>query len=83
MTLSYAQEVQMRTTLNIDDSLLHSITKHTGITNKTEIINTALSDYLGKLRRQNLMNAYGKIDLDLDVRELRDRELVELKESYD
>lgn len=73
----------MRTTLYIDDSLLHSIAMHTGITNKTEIINTALSDYLGKLRRQNFMNAYGKIDIDLDVRELRDRELTELKELYD
>jgi Arc/MetJ family transcription regulator len=73
----------MRTTLNIDDSLMQAICKHTGSTNKTDIINNALSEYLGKIRRQNLMNAYGKIDLDLDVRELRNRELQEMKELYD
>lgn len=72
----------MRTTLNIDGSLIKAIGKHTGITNKTEIINTALAEWLGRLRRRNLMNAYGKIDIDLDVREFRNRELTELKELY-
>jgi len=72
----------MNTTLDIDSSLIESIGKHTGMTETSEIINTALSEYLGRLRRRNLMNAYGKIDLDLDVRELRDRELIELKELY-
>ncbi|MCK4762072.1 MAG: type II toxin-antitoxin system VapB family antitoxin [Candidatus Aminicenantes bacterium] len=72
----------MRTTLNINDSLIKAIGKHTGITNKTEIINTALAEWLGKLRRDNLINAYGKIDIDLDVREFRNRDLTELKELY-
>lgn len=72
----------MRTTLNINNSLINSISKHTGISNKTEIINTALSELLGKLRRQNIINAYGKIDIELDVREFRNRELKELKEIY-
>jgi hypothetical protein len=70
----------MRTTLNVDDSLMNSISKHTGIANKTEIINRALSEWLGKLRRENIMNAYGKIDIDLDVREFRNREIKEQKE---
>lgn len=73
----------MRTTLNVDDSLMDSISKHTGIANKTEIINRALSEWLGKLRRQNIMDAYGKIDIDLDVREFRDREIKEQKELYE
>ncbi len=72
----------MNTNMDIDSSLIESIGKHTGMTDASEIINTALSEYLGQLRRRNLMNAYGKIDLDLDVRELRDRELIELKELY-
>ena len=73
----------MNTTLDIDSSLIESIGKHTGMTETSEIINTALLEYLGRLRRRNLMNAYGKIDLDLDVRELRNRELSELQELYE
>jgi len=68
--------MQMRTTLNIDESLLESLLRVTGTTNKTEIINTALTEYLGRIRRQNLMDAYGTMDLDFDVREFRDRDLV-------
>jgi hypothetical protein len=73
----------MRTTLNIDESLVRSISKHTGILNKTEIINSALTEYLGKIRRRNIIDAYGKFDIDLDVRELRNRELTELADLND
>lgn len=70
----------MRTTLNVDDSLLKTISKLTGKKNKTEIINSALSQYLGHIRRQNVMNAYGKLDIDLDVRAIRNSDLQRLDE---
>jgi Arc/MetJ family transcription regulator len=68
----------MRTTFNIDDKLINSIMKCTGIKNKTEIINKALAEYLGKLTRESIKEAYGKLDFDLDVRELRNLELQEV-----
>ena len=67
----------MRTTLNLDDKLMRSIMKVSGMTNKTEIIHQALSDFLGKLARENIKNAYGKLDFELDVREYRDRDLAQ------
>ena len=67
----------MRTTLNLDDEIMQSIMKVSGIKNKTEIINQALSEFLGKLVRENIKNAYGKLNFDLDVREYRNRELAE------
>jgi Arc/MetJ family transcription regulator len=67
----------MRTTLNLDDKLMQSIMKVSGMTNKTDIIHQALSDFLGKLVRENIKNAYGKLNFDLDVREYRDRELTQ------
>ena len=68
----------MRTTFNIDDKLIDSIMKCTGIKNKTEIINKALAEYLGKVTRESIKDAYGKLDFDLDVRELRNLELQEV-----
>ena len=68
----------MRTTINIDDKLMNAIMKSTGVKNKTEIINKALADYLGKLNRECIMDAYGKFDFDLDVSEFRNLELQEV-----
>jgi hypothetical protein len=68
----------MRTTLNIDDNLINAIMKLSHKKNKTEIINNALADYLGKLNREHIKNACGKLDFDLDVRKYRDLELDEV-----
>jgi Arc/MetJ family transcription regulator len=68
----------MRTAVNIDDKLMSDIMKCTGVKNKTKIINKALADYLGKLNRESIMDAYGKFDSDLDVKEFRNLELQEV-----
>lgn len=68
----------MRTTFNIDDKLINSIMKCTEMKNKTEIINKALAEYLGKLTRESIKEAYGKLEFDLDVRDLRNLELQEV-----
>jgi Arc/MetJ family transcription regulator len=65
----------MRTTINLDDELMQSIMKVSGMKNKTEIIHQALSDLLSKMVRENIGNAYGKLNFELDVREYRNREL--------
>ncbi|UCH98369.1 MAG: type II toxin-antitoxin system VapB family antitoxin [Candidatus Aminicenantes bacterium] len=69
----------MRTTLNLDDQLMQSIMKISGMKNKTEIIHQALSEFFGKLVRENIKNAYGKLNFQLDVREYRNRELGEVE----
>ncbi|MFC2146855.1 type II toxin-antitoxin system VapB family antitoxin [Acidobacteriota bacterium] len=67
----------MRTTINLDDELMQSIMKVSGMKNKTEIIHQALSDLLSKMVRDNIKNAYGKLNFELDIREYRNRELGE------
>lgn len=69
--------MQMRTTLNISEDMLEEISRLTGVKCKTEIIDKALREMLDRLRRQKLKGAWGKIAIDLDVRELRHRELSE------
>jgi len=69
--------MQMRTTLNISENMLGEISRLSGVKCKTEIIDKALREMLDRLRRQKLKGAWGKIPVDLDVRELRRRELGE------
>jgi len=69
--------MQMRTTLNISEDMLGEISRLSGVTCKTEIIDKALREMLDRLRRQKLKGAWGNIAIDLDTRELRRRELGE------
>ena len=52
--------------------------KITGKKNKTEIVNNALDEYLKKLNRDSIKEAYGKFNFDLNVREFRNLELNEV-----
>ena len=54
----------MRTTLNIDGMLLKEIQKKTGMKSKTQIINTALAEYLRRLTRKSIKDAYGQLHFD-------------------
>ena len=67
----------MRTTLNISEDKLREIARLSGVKSKTAIIDAALHEMLDRLRRQKLKGAWGKIAVDLNVRELRRRELGE------
>ncbi|HUU04312.1 MAG TPA: type II toxin-antitoxin system VapB family antitoxin [Patescibacteria group bacterium] len=67
----------MRTTLNISEDMLGKISRLSGVTCKTEIIDKALREMLDRLRRQKLKGAWGQVAVDLNVRELRRRELNE------
>lgn len=61
----------MRTTLNISDELISESIKLCGITNKTRIIELALSNLIRKLKRDKIRNAYGKINLENNIESLR------------
>jgi len=77
MQLQYRLEMQMRTTLNISEDMLGEISRLSGVKCKTEIIDKALREMLDRLRRQKLKGAWGKIAIDMNVRDLRRKELDE------
>lgn len=67
----------MRTTLNIKDDLITESMKLAGISNKTKVIEMALSDFVRKLKRAKIKESCGKLKLDVDILKLRKEELNE------
>ncbi len=66
----------MRVTLNINDTIINEVMKETGVKNKTAIINLSLNEYLKKIRRDNLKKLRGKLNLDININELREMDLL-------
>lgn len=69
--------MQMRTTLNIDENLISESMELSGISNKTKVIEIALSDLVRKLKRKKIKEACGKLNLKVDILELRIKEFDE------
>jgi hypothetical protein len=67
----------MRTTLNINENLISESMELSGINNKTKVIEIALSDLVRKLKRRKIKSAGGKLNLKIDILELREKELDE------
>ena len=67
----------MRTTLNIDKELIAESLKLSGMSNKTKVIELALSDFVRKLKREKIKESCGKLNLNVDIIKLRERELDE------
>ncbi len=65
----------MRTTLIIPDRLMKDLMEETGETSKTAIVSRALEEMLQRVRRDNLKNLRGKLDLDIDLEALRTKDL--------
>lgn len=63
----------MRTTLNLPESLLIEAMALTRIPTKTEVIKTALINLIQKEKIQELKSYFGKVDLDINLDELRNR----------
>jgi Arc/MetJ family transcription regulator len=55
-----------RTTLDIDDELLMTAMRVTGLKTKTEVIERALHVLVREQARQRLIESLGTYDLDLD-----------------
>ena len=63
----------MRTTLDLPESLLQEAMTLTHTGTKTRVIVLALEELVRKSRISGLKKYKGKIDLDIDLNELRDR----------
>ena len=63
----------MRTTLDLPEKLLHEAMKLTRTGTKTGVIVLALRELIRKSKITDLKKYRGKIDLDIDLDELRDR----------
>ena len=63
----------MRTTLDLPESLLTEAMKVTHIQTKTKVIVTALEELIRKSKIKELKEFKGKVDLDIDLDNLRCR----------
>ncbi|MDL5050600.1 type II toxin-antitoxin system VapB family antitoxin [Oscillatoria amoena NRMC-F 0135] len=63
----------MRTTLDLPESLLKEAMKVSHQKTKTAVIVTALNDLIRKNKLQQLRAYRGKVDIDLDLNQLRKR----------
>ena len=63
----------MRTTLDLPEALLLEAMKATQMKTKTKVIITALEELIRKNRISELKKFKGKVDLDIDMDQLRDR----------
>jgi len=63
----------MRTTLDLPQDLIEKVMKITGSKTKSEAIKTALQALINRQKRLKLLTFKGKIDLDLDLNVIRDR----------
>jgi Arc/MetJ family transcription regulator len=63
----------MRTTLDLDESLLTEAMKWTGETTKTGAINEALKQIVKFKKRIRLLDLAGKVKFDIDLDATRER----------
>ena len=64
----------MRTTLDLPEELLQEAMKATHIQTKTQVIITALEALIRKSQISGLKEFKGKVNLDIDLNTLRDRQ---------
>ena len=64
----------MRTTLDIPEDLINEAMKATHINTKTKVIVTALEGLIRKSKISDLKKFKGKVDLDIDLNIIRDRQ---------
>jgi len=63
----------MRTTLDLPEDLIEEAMKVTGIPTRTRVIITALEELIRKPRISGIKKFKGKIDLEMDLDEIRGR----------
>ena len=63
----------MRTTLDLPEKLLNEAMKVTHTNTKTAVIVKALEELVRKSKISDLKKYRGKIDLEIDLNEIRDR----------
>jgi Arc/MetJ family transcription regulator len=70
----------MRTTINVNDDLLDALVKRTKTRTKTQAIEIAIREYLGKKAIEDLIALSGKININPDWRKDEEAELNEYKD---
>lgn len=63
----------MRTTLDLPQDLIQMAMKLTGAKTKSQVIKDALEGLIAREKRIKLLNYKGKLDLSIDLDQLRDR----------
>jgi hypothetical protein len=63
----------MRTTLDLPESLLDEAMALTHVKTKTDLIKLALQNLIQREKIKDLKNFFGKVDLDIDLDQLRSR----------
>lgn len=64
---------KMRTTLDLPESLIDEAMSLTHVKTKTDLIKLALQNLIQKEKIKDLKNFFGKVDLEIDLDELRSR----------
>ena len=67
----------MRTTLDLPEALVKEAMALTKISTKTELIKVALEDIIQREKVKGLADSFGKLDLDIDLDKLRNRDFHE------
>jgi Arc/MetJ family transcription regulator len=70
---AYLKEAIMRTTLDLPENLINEAMKITHTSTKTAVIVKALEELVRKSKLTGLKRFKGKIDLDINLNEIRDR----------
>ena len=63
----------MRTTLILPDELLAEAMQITNISTKTKVVTVALENLIQREKILALKNFFGKVDLDIDLGQMRSR----------
>jgi Arc/MetJ family transcription regulator len=67
------RRLNMRTTLDLPDTLIDEAMALTNIQTKTDLIKTALANLIQKEKIKGIKSYYGKVDLEIDLNTLRKR----------
>jgi len=67
------QKCAMRTTVDLPDGLLEKAMKISGAKTKSHLVTEVLKDMIKRHERLKLLTFKGKIDLDIDLDNLRER----------
>ncbi|HLD73653.1 MAG TPA: type II toxin-antitoxin system VapB family antitoxin [Bdellovibrionota bacterium] len=61
----------MRTTVDLDEKLVKEALKITGFSQKTKLLEEALKELIEKIKRQKIVEKFGKLKFDSRVLALR------------
>lgn len=73
----------MRTTLTIDDSLLHAVEELTGEHSRSKAVNGALAEWVRLRKLQELKTLRGTLEFQYDIGDLRNLEVAEAMKEVD